>query len=362
MYKALLQKGLLTHYSSALPGSVIEGLPAGHDKFKAVNGGCGLPEYIIALDLGASKILAGIATADGRILQREKVPTPNDGPGAVLDCICSSIEKITQRAGATGDDIQGIAVATPGPLAYPEAVVIDSPNLQWKSVPLRDELSRRLGRKVIVEKDTNLAVLGEYYFTTNCRCRNLIYITVSTGIGGGLILNGRLYRGQNGGAGEIGHMVVDPQGRKCKCGRKGCLEAVASGTAIAEVANQLLKQGKGQGISAVAPETEKVGAVQLGEAARQGDYEAQTIVNRVSEYLGTGIANLVNIFNPEMVVLGGGVALGWQDLLLEPVARLVRQEVFALHGRNLEIKITSWGEDIVLYGCIAAVLLSPEAY
>ncbi|MEN6349165.1 MAG: ROK family protein [Syntrophomonas sp.] len=314
-----------------------------------------MPEYVITVDLGATKILTGIGTADGRIVKREKMSTPGDC-GNVLDCICHSIEKAISECSPEGK-IRGIAVATPGPLSYPEAVVVDSPNLQWNRVPLRDELSRRLGRPVIVEKDTNMAVLGEYHYGCEGRCQNLIYITVSTGIGGGIILNDRLYRGRCGGAGEIGHMVIDPRGIKCGCGRKGCLEALASGTAIARTAAKLVKAGKGQGILDIASGRGEIKAEQVGEAARRGDCEAQGIIARIAEYLGTGIANLVNIFNPEAVILGGGVAWGWQELLLKPVSEFVRQEVFALNARDLEIRITSLGEDIVLYGCMAAVVL-----
>lgn len=310
---------------------------------------------IAVVDLGATKILSGIATTRGQILVREKLPTlKENGPEDIIERICRSIRELARLCGDYETQIAGVAVASPGPLSYPEGVVVDSPNLAWTRVPLKDELSKRLAKPVIVDKDTNLAALGEYHFGRQARPRSLLYITLSTGIGGGIILDGQIWRGQNGGAGEIGHMVVEPRGRVCNCGRRGCLEAMASGLAIKDSVNELRQEGKGIGILAAGNVKNGLGAFEVAVAARQGDAEAQTIVNRVIEYLGRGIANLVNIFNPELVVLGGGVAQGWRDLILEDLNHYVQKEAFALNIRDLKIEITELGEDIVLYGCIAA--------
>ncbi len=324
---------------------------------KAEKWGEQLQDLMAVVDLGATKILSGIATSHGQILVREKFPTLKEkGPEDIIERICHSIKALARLCGDYETQIAGAVVAAPGPLAYPEGVVLDSPNLAWTRVPLKDELGKRLAKPVIVDKDTNLAALGEYYFGRQDQPRSLLYITVSTGIGGGIILDGQIWRGQSGGAGEIGHMVVDPRGKVCKCGRRGCLEAMASGAAIGSSVNELRQEGKGTGILAMVNAKNGVGAFEVAAAARQGDAEARTIVNRVVEYLGQGIANLVNIFNPELVVLGGGVALGWQDLILEDLNHYVKKEAFALNIQDLKIKITRLGEDIVLYGCIAAAL------
>lgn len=316
-----------------------------------------MQDLIAVVDLGASKILNGIATAQGEILVKEKFPTnPENGPADIIDRIADSIRKLSSWCGDYESQIVRVVAATPGPLSYPEGVVVDSPNLAWARVPFKDELSKRLVKPVIVEKDTNLAALGEYYFGRQGQPRSLLYITVSTGIGGGIILDGRIWRGHKGGAGEIGHMVVEPQGRVCNCGRRGCLEALASGAAIRHQVSELRQQGKGIGIVALGNAKKDIGAEEVGEAARRGDAEALTLVSRVVEYLGRAIANLVNIFNPEIVVLGGGVALGWQDLILERLNLDVKEEVFAINTQDLKIEITSLGEDIVLYGGIAAAL------
>ncbi|ABI67608.1 glucokinase / transcriptional regulator [Syntrophomonas wolfei subsp. wolfei str. Goettingen G311] len=308
---------------------------------------------VVCVDLGGSKVLMAVAMAEGQFLRRLKFPTQSEkGPEDILDRIAAGVQEMLKAGAETADRIVGIGVATPGPLSFPDTVVWDSPNLGWNRVNIKEEMKARLGWEPLVEKDTNMAVLGEYYFGQMQRCQNLLYITVSTGIGGGIMLGGQLYRGQNGGAGEIGHMVVASGGRICGCGRQGCLEAQASGTAIAQMAKELGQEGKGQGMFSGLG---TVGAKEVGEAARRGDREARTIVAQVVDYLGIALGNLVNIFNPEKIVLGGAVSLGWEDLLLEPLRERVKAEVFPLNARDLQIEVTRLGEDVVLYGCIAEV-------
>lgn len=233
--------------------------------------------------------------------------------------------------------IKAIVIVTPGPLSYPEGVVINSPNLCWDNVALRDEMQKEFSYPLLVEKDTNAAALGEYYFGQDSKYRNLIYITVSTGVGAGIIINGKLYRGISGGAGEIGHMVVEPNGAVCQCGRQGCLEALASGTAIAR-------------------EGGTKGAKEIGDSARQGDKEALRIINSAGDYLAIGIGNLVNIFNPEAIILGGGVMQGLKDLWLDKLRQQVYSSAFPLNTRKLQIDVTKLGDNIGLYGCVAVII------
>ena len=314
-------------------------------------------ELVAGVDLGGTKILAGIADTNGNILGKKRVLTPMGAdPDQVLDVIIECATELERVCQVREEEIKGIAVATPGPLSFPEGVVRDSPNLGWERVNFKEELIRRIGRPIIVEKDTNMAVLGEYYFGRQCGCGDLLYITVSTGVGGGVVCAGELYRGHAGGAGEVGHMVVEAGGTICNCGRRGCLEALASGSAIARRLDAMLKQGQGQGILACTTPGEQPGPRELGIAARQGDKEARLLLSQVAEYLGIGIANLVNIFNPRAVILGGGMMRGLEDLLLEPVQNYVYEHVFSLNREDLVVECTSLGDDIVLYGCIAAVL------
>lgn len=320
-----------------------------------------MAKFIIGVDLGGSKILSGIADQEGRIINKIKQPTnPQNGAADVLERICLSIHRLQQGVGVQSGEIEAIVVGAPGPVYYPQGIISDAPNLGWRYLDLKRELGLRLGREIVVDNDANMAAWGEYYFCYHKSCRNLLYMTISTGIGGGIIINGRIYRGSTGGAGEFGHMVIDPYGITCGCGRRGCLEALASGTAIAREARQLIDQGQGRAIMAASPGSGVITAREVGEAARQGDPEALAIIYRVIEWLGQGIANLVNIFNPEIVVVAGGVGVGLQDLLLEPLTATVKANVFKMHGEKLKITVSNLGEEIGLLGCIAFALDSRE--
>ena len=314
-------------------------------------------KLVIGVDLGGTKILAGIANTNGTILGKKRVLTPAGAdPDQVLDVIIECIRELQRTCQVREEEIKGIAVATPGPLSFPDGVVRDSPNLGWERVNFKEELIRRIGKPVIVEKDTNMAALGEYYFGRQRGCGDLLYITVSTGVGGGIICDGKVYRGHLGGAGEIGHMVIETGGATCNCGCRGCLEALASGSAITGRLDEMVKQGQGQGVLACTTPGEAPGPRELGIATRQGDEEARLLLSQVAEYLGIGIANLVNIFNPRAVILGGGMMLGLKDLLLTPIQNYVYEHVFSLNREDLIVECTSLGDDIVLYGCVAAVL------
>lgn len=322
-----------------------------------------MAHFIIGVDLGGSKILSGIADQEGRILDKISQPTnPQKGAADVTDRICLSIQKLQQRVLARPEEVDNIVVGAPGPIYYPQGIISNAPNLGWENFELKKELELRLGRTIVVDNDANMAAFGAYYFSYKRSCRSLLYMTISTGIGGGIIINGRIYRGIKGGAGEFGHMVIDPKGRICSCGRRGCLEALASGTAIAQEAQELIYHGGGHVIKEMRKVSGEITAREVGEAARKGDPEALAIINRVIAMLGLGIANMVNVFDPEIVVLAGGVGVGLQDLLLQPVTAIVKANVFAMHKENLKITVSDLGEDIGLLGCIAFALDNREGH
>lgn len=312
-------------------------------------------ELILAIDLGATKILTGIMGMDGTILGQSRLPTPAAVPDIIMNTMVNSARKLAHDCRVKEEEITGIAIATPGPLAYPGGIVRDSPNLGWGEVELEKEMSRLFGRPVIVEKDTNMAALGEYHYGSCANCQELLYITISSGIGAGMITSGRLNRGISGGAGEFGHMVIDTAGPRCNCGRRGCMEALASGIAISRQMEELIAQGNGQAIIRCTHPGEKPGARELGRAAREGDPEAGSIIAQLAEYLGIGIANMVNILNPQAIILGGGVMLGLKDLLFPLLKEYVFQHAFALNREKLRIECTALGDAVVLYGCLAAV-------
>lgn len=315
-----------------------------------------MQDIIMAVDLGATKTLVAAGTRAGLLEKRKFLTRSERSATAILDDIAGQVDSLLSKYLAKGGHLKGIAVGSPGPISYPQAVVYNSPNLGWEKVPLREELEKRLGYQVQVENDAGIAALGEYYYGGSPAV-HLLYLTISTGVGAGIVAGGKLYRGEQGGAGEIGHMIIDSNGAVCGCGRRGCVEALISGTAIAGQVQILVDQGGGQGILACAAAEEKkpVGAYEVGIAARKGDREAQGIVDKFIDYLVITLVNLVHAFNPGKLVLGGGVAQGWQDLVLKKVRSRVLDLVFPMYRQGLQIEVTQLGEDIVLYGCLAAI-------
>jgi glucokinase len=274
----------------------------------------------LGIDLGGTKILTAVATAEGQILSRDHSITPaNEGPDAVVKSILKSTSHALNQAGITATDLSAVGVGAPG-LSNPETgILFTSPNLPgWSNVPLRDIIEKKLGIKAFLINDANAAALGELYFGAGRGVRNLIYITVSTGIGGGIIIDGRIYTGSAGMAGELGHMVIDDEGLKCNCGNRGCWEMLVSGTALAREAKCRIKEGATTSILGYAGgDVEKVNSEVVHEAAQSGDNLAIELIARSGYYLGVGLANLINIFNPELIVIGGGLSnIG--DMLLKP--------------------------------------------
>ncbi|MDF9408177.1 ROK family protein [Pelotomaculum isophthalicicum JI] len=286
-----------------------------------------LPDrYVIGVDLGGTKIHTALADGDGNILAETRVPTETiKGPSHVIGRIIATIEQVREQAGLPAGFVETVSVGSPGPLDIASGIIHFSPNLGWHEVPLKKLLQEGLRTKVMIDNDANLAALGEHVFGAGRGVNNMVYITVSTGVGGGLILGGRLYHGATDGAGEIGHITVLPDGPPCGCGARGCLESVSSGTAIAREARRLVECGKGQNIlTRAGGDPDRISAVTVAEAASGGDQEAVSIISNAARFLGIGVANVINLLNPDMIVLGGGVMeIG------EPIWQGVRQEVEA---------------------------------
>ncbi|MDD3852757.1 MAG: ROK family protein, partial [Syntrophomonadaceae bacterium] len=305
-------------------------------------------------DLGATKTLVGAGRTSGDLLARIQFPTPIQcHPEVAVDEMVLRVRKIMADNNIADDQVIGVAVGAPGPVAYPEGIIYDSPNLAWQEFALRQELEKRLGWPTVVEHDVAMAALGEYHFGQMKRYPNLLYVTLSTGVGAGIIINGELYRGSIGGAGEIGHMVIDPRGRQCNCGRRGCTETIISGTALAIQARELVEQGRGACLQSLVNDG-VITAKEVAIAARQGDSDACRLVANFREALQLTLANLVHIFNPDIIVLGGGVVQGMKDLIFEGIEEEVKARVFSMHRPGVKIEITRLGGDIVLYGCLAA--------
>jgi len=277
-------------------------------------------DLILGIDLGGSKILAAVVKSRGEMLSSDESTTPaTEGREVVIQSIIDSAHSALKQANCTISEISAIGIGAPG-ISNPEAgILFTSPNLPgWRNVLLRDIIQDKLGKKAFLINDANAAALGEFYFGAARGVRNFIYVTLSTGIGGGIIIDGKIYSGAIGAAGEVGHMTIDDKGPICNCGNRGCWEMFASGTALAREARQRIKEGVKTYILGYAEgDVEKVTPQVIHSAAQQGDSLARKLISRTGYYVGVGLANLINIFNPELIVIGGGLSnIG--DMLLKP--------------------------------------------
>ncbi|HZE07404.1 MAG TPA: ROK family protein [Gemmatimonadaceae bacterium] len=291
--------------------------------------------YIVGVDLGGTNIVAGAMPVDGsREIAMQTRPTLAEGGAeSVVERIAGMIEKvITETMAETGaqrSDFLGVGIGSPGPLDREKGIVIVTPNLGWKNFPLRDEISDRVHLEATLDNDANCATLGEFWCGAAVGGYNVVGMTLGTGIGGGLILEGKLYHGASDVAGEIGHTTIDLNGRLCKCGNYGCLEAYASGPAIADRAREAVLGDETESIllSLVGGDLKKITAQTVYEAAKHGDTMATEVVRETGRILGAGVSNLLNTFNPDVVVMAGGVTQAG-DELFKPLRAEVKRRAF----------------------------------
>jgi glucokinase len=314
----------------------------------------GRGKYLGAIDLGGSKILSVIARADGSRLGEDlRATDAQEGPEAVLGRIVASVEAALENAGLARDDLAALGVGSPGPCDAEAGIISDSPNLPgWRDVPICRHLEEKLGVPTVLENDATAAALGEHVFGAGRGCRHMVYITVSTGIGGGLIIDGKLYRGASGMAGEIGHIIIDPEGPRCGCGNRGCLEAFASGVALAAQGEALVARGASPLLAKMVQEEGIITGGTVCRAAEQGDPEARRLIERAGYYLGIGLAAYVNILNPEVIVIGGGLAkVG--ELLLGPARAEMKRRAFAESLAPLRLEPAELGDYVGVMGLVA---------
>ncbi|MEI6740751.1 MAG: ROK family protein [Gemmatimonadaceae bacterium] len=290
--------------------------------------------FLVGVDLGGTNIVVCAMSADGsRQHGLQSEPTQaHEGADAVIARMARMVnETVATTMRETGVDrsaFEGVGIGAPGPLDRAAGVVLVAPNLGWHNVPLRDRMTALTGLPAALDNDANCATYGEWWIGAAKGGRNVIGVTIGTGIGGGLILDGRPYHGSSDVAGEIGHTTIDQTGRRCGCGNYGCLEAYASGTAIAERAREALTlDGASVLRELVDGDISKITAATVYAAANQGDAIATDVVRDTARFLGTGLANLLNIFNPDVVVIAGGVTQAG-DALFAPLRTEVRRRAF----------------------------------
>ena len=310
---------------------------------------------ILGIDLGGTKILTAIVNPQGKMLSRDHTITPAaKGTEGVIQAILASAERAVEGASITMDSVSAIGVGAPG-LSDPETgILFTSPNLPgWEDVPLRDMIRDRLGKKAFLINDGNAAALGEYYFGAAKGAAHFVYVTISTGIGGGIVIDGKILNGCKGMAGEIGHMTISDEGPACHCGNQGCWEALASGTALAKAAQKRIEMGAGTAILGFADgKIANVTAQTVQAAAEKGDPLANQLILKTAYYFGVGLANLVNIFNPEMIVIGGGLS-NMGDRLLKPAYEVAEKRAFKRAYRTVRFVRAALGRNSGVLGAAA---------
>jgi len=313
------------------------------------------PDCILVLDLGGTQLRLALANRDGKLLSRYAAPTQAaQSQRRLIGRINRAIREITSDIDLK--QVLGMGVAVAG-LVNPETgVLLSSPNLpRLRNVRLKALLEREIKAPVWLANDASLAALGEHRFGAGRGFSHLVYITVSTGIGGGVIIDNGLFLGGQGYAAEIGHMVIDPDGPRCACGNMGCLEAFASGSAIARMALEELSRGKVSIITSLAEDDlSRVTAEMVARAAQSGDPLAEEIMDRAGTSLGIGVVNLLHLFDPELVIIGGGVSRAG-ELILRPVRRVIAER--AMSGfKGAKVVTSALGDDSGLLGAVAWVL------
>src|SRR5690606_16668092 len=285
-------------------------------------------------DLGGTNIVAGVLPIDGgELLALRTLPTEAArGAKFVVDRIVAMIEEaistVLAEHGGTREDFGGVGIGSPGPLNRETGTVINTPNLGWRNFPLRDLISNAVGLPATLDNDANCATYGEWWLGAARNVDTLVGLTLGTGIGGGIVLNGEIFHGVSDAAGEIGHMTIEANGRKCKCGNYGCLEAYASGPAIALRAIEGIEAGAESLLPAlVDSRLEAITAATVYEAVVLGDPYANDVMRETARILGAGVANIINVLNPEMVVIFGGVTRAG-DHLFSPLRAEVRRRAF----------------------------------
>jgi glucokinase len=314
---------------------------------------------VVGVDLGGTKILTGVVDAENRILGRAKRSTPaQEGGPAILRTIVECIDEAVEDAGLSRRDITAVGIGSPGPLNVEAGVIIFSSNLNVKNYPIGPELSAALERPVLVRNDVRVGGYAEFRLGAGRGFRQIIAAFVGTGIGGCVILDGQIVNGSTGNAGELGHMVIKAGGPRCGCGLRGCMEALASKTAI----NRRIDKAVRKGLPTVLAEKMarrggKLKSRDLAEAVTGRDLLALKEVQRAAHFLGIGLGSLINLFGPEIVIVGGGIAEALGEPYVEMVRAAARTHVLTDPQQTIRIERAALGDDA---GILGAALLARE--
>jgi glucokinase len=329
--------------------------------------------YAVGVDLGGTNLRVAIVDEHGRMLEKLVTPTVELRTSErVIARMCEHITQLTDKYKSTGT-LHGIGIAIPGIIDLESGILRESPNLPgWYDYPVREEIERRLGQKVILENDANAAAMGEFWLGAAREYDSTCMLTLGTGVGGGIIIKGALWHGMTGMAGEPGHTCVDPEGPKCPCGNRGCLEQFAGATAIVRMAKEVAAAGKAPAIERAISTKEDFSARSVYELAMKGDVPAQRIFERSGRALGIAFAGMINLLNLPIYIVGGGGAGGW-DAFSPFIFEEVEQRSFVYRAtmqdadggrKRPKTRITRamLGSDAGIFGAARLPMLPEEVY
>ncbi len=316
-------------------------------------------EYTVGIDLGGTNIVAGVVKRNARkqeyeIIARAECKTAIPRPEAdVCDSMAEIVKKAVKSAKLTMDDIAYIGIGVPGAVNPETRIVETSPNLFFTNWEVSKMMEERLDKYVKIENDANAAALGEFLAGSAKGCKNAVAVTLGTGVGGGIVIDGKIYSGSNFAGAELGHMVIVKDGVKCGCGRKGCWEAYASATALINQTKAAIRNEKAEFsymLNAVDGDIEKVNGKTAFDAAKDGDLTGKAVIENYISYLACGIVNVINIFQPDVLCVGGGVSRQGENLLA-PVRAIVEQERITKHNdKQTKLVAATLGNDAGIIG------------
>lgn len=315
--------------------------------------------YVLGIDMGGTKVLAGVVDRKRRILSRAKASTDSSSMSSLEKCFSEVISAALTEAVLEPSLISAIGIGCPGPLDIRSGSIVNSPNLGMKEIPVRDLLRKVLKAPVVMGNDVNVGTFGEFEMGAGVECRNLVGLFPGTGLGGGVIVDGRLLEGVTGNAGELGHMIIQPDGPLCGCGQRGCAEAFVSRSALAKELAGLAAAGKAPALLELAgTDLRKIKSGVILKAIQAGDKAVEKAVLRSARIMGIVMANCVNIFNPEMIVLGGGLVEKLGKLFVDPAAEAMKDYALPALSRGVKVAQSKLGDDAVLLGAACMALKS----
>lgn len=309
--------------------------------------------YYIGVDLGGTNIAAGVVSEDWKLVVKSSVKTNVDDPDALVKDMADLIKKVISDAGISVSDIKSIGIGSPGTIDSKNGVVVYANNINFHNFPLAEKLKKFIDLPVFMSNDANVAALGEFVAGGAKEYNSAVMVTLGTGVGGGIILDGKIWEGYKSAGAEIGHTVIAVDGEQCSCGRKGCWEAYSSATALIRDTKRAIEKNPSSLMAEIAENDGKVSGKTAFSAAKKGDSVAQEVIDNYIKHLAEGIANILNLIAPEVVLLGGGIAYEGENLLV-PLRKKVKSLVYgtddSMHG---EIKSATLGNDAGIIGAAA---------